>query len=111
MSVRRVYGEPYESGGAMVIPAASIRGGGGGGGGSGEDDDGGRGEGSGMGYGIKARPVGAWVIKEGNARWHIAIDVNRVITGWQIVVAIYIVTNWLTQRGRNKAQLKAARRR
>jgi uncharacterized spore protein YtfJ len=34
MTVNRVYGEPLERDGVIVIPAAEIRGGGGGGGGS-----------------------------------------------------------------------------
>ncbi|MDX1450586.1 MAG: sporulation protein, partial [Acidimicrobiia bacterium] len=48
LTVRRVFGEPYERNGVTLIPAAAIRGGGGGGGG--ESGDGGD-TGSGMGFG------------------------------------------------------------
>ena len=35
ITVQRVYGEPYERNGVVVIPAAAVQGGGGGGGGEG----------------------------------------------------------------------------
>jgi uncharacterized spore protein YtfJ len=54
ITVKRVYGEPYERDGMVLIRAALIRGGGGGGGG--EDATGG-GSGSGGGFGLGARPV------------------------------------------------------
>ena len=47
MTVRRVYGEPYERNGVTVIPAASVQGGAGGG--SGEAPDGKTGGGGGFG--------------------------------------------------------------
>ena len=40
LTVKRVFGEPYERDGVTVIPAASIRGGAGGGKGEGEAPDG-----------------------------------------------------------------------
>ncbi len=58
-TVRRVYGDPVERGGALVIPAAAVRGGGGGGGGGGPQPSGEIGEGSGFGFGMEDRPVGA----------------------------------------------------
>ena len=70
MSVERVYGEPVEVEGVTVVPAAVVRGGGGGGG-----DDGGNGGG---GFGLQARPVGAWVIRDGEATWKPAVDVSRI---------------------------------
>ncbi len=60
ISVRRVYGEPYEKDGAMFIPVAVVAGGGGGGGGTGTDAAGATGAGDGMGYGVSARPVGVY---------------------------------------------------
>jgi uncharacterized spore protein YtfJ len=75
ITVKRVYGEPYERDGVVLIPAALIRGGGGGGGG--EDATGG-GSGSGGGFGLGARPVGAYVIAGGQVRWEPAIDVTRI---------------------------------
>jgi uncharacterized spore protein YtfJ len=75
ITVKRVYGDPYERDGVTVIPAAAVSGGGGGGGG--EDPSGG-GKGSGAGFGLGARPVGAYVIEGGSVRWVPAPDVTRI---------------------------------
>lgn len=69
ISVKRVYGDPVEVNGLTVIPAADVRGGGGGGGDS--DNNGGGG------FGISARPVGAYVLRDGDIRWEPALDVTR----------------------------------
>jgi len=76
ITVKRVYGEPYERDGLVVIPAAEIRGGGGGGGG--EDPTKG-GSGSGGGFALGARPVGAYVIDGGQVRWEPTVDITRII--------------------------------
>jgi len=60
INVRRVYGEPYQEDGLTIIPAANVIGGGGGGG-----DTAGNG---GAGFGVRARPAGAWVIKDGDVQ-------------------------------------------
>ncbi|HEV8534163.1 MAG TPA: sporulation protein [Candidatus Limnocylindria bacterium] len=83
MSVKRVYGEPYQQDGVTIIPAASVMGGGGGGG----DTQGN----AGGGFGIRARPAGAWVIKDGQARWQPALDLNRVILMGQIVAIVALL--------------------
>jgi uncharacterized spore protein YtfJ len=75
ITVRRVYGEPYERDGVTLIPAAEIRGGAGGGGGSDASKDA---SGSGGGYGVNARPVGAYVIEGGRVRWEPAVDVTGI---------------------------------
>ena len=80
MNARRVYGEPYKDDGVTVIPAANVMGGAGGGG----DTEGN----GGAGFGLSARPAGAWVIKEGEARWRPAIDVNRVIFMGQLLAIV-----------------------
>jgi uncharacterized spore protein YtfJ len=77
ITVKRVYGEPYERDGLVFIPAAEVRGGGGGGGGT---DPSGEGSGSGGGYGVNARPVGAYVIEGGRVRWEPAVDVSGLAT-------------------------------
>lgn len=82
MTVKRVYGEPYEKGGVTVIPAARIQGGAGGGQGEGP---GGEGTGSGSGFGLNAKPVGVFVIKGDDVVWRPAVDVNRVILGAQLL--------------------------
>jgi uncharacterized spore protein YtfJ len=75
ITVKRVYGEPYERDGIVFIPAAEVRGGAGGGGGQNPEADA---SGSGGGFGIDARPVGAYVIADGEVRWSPAVDVNRL---------------------------------
>ena len=66
ISVKRVFGEPYERNGVAIIPVARVFGGGGGGAGG---SPGGEGEGSGTGFGLAGRPAGAY---GGSAamRWH-----------------------------------------
>lgn len=73
MTVKRVYGDPYEKDGVTVIPAANVRGGGGGGSGNDPERSGGGG-----GFGLTARPVGAYVIKDGEVRWVPAVDETRI---------------------------------
>ena len=75
ITVKRVYGEPYERDGVVLIPAAEVRGGGGGGGGI---DSAKESSGSGGGYGVNARPVGAYVIEGGRVRWEAAVDVSQI---------------------------------
>jgi uncharacterized spore protein YtfJ len=70
ISVKRVYGDPVETEGVTIVPAAMVRGGAGGGG----DDEGN----GGGGFGVHARPVGAWVLRDGEATWKPAVDVNRI---------------------------------
>ena len=70
ITVERVYGDPVEGEGVTIVPAAAVGGGGGGGG----DDEGN----GGGGFGVKARPVGAWVIRGDEVAWRPAVDVNRI---------------------------------
>ena len=78
VTVKRVFGDPYEMNGLTVIPAAKVMGGGGGG--AGESPEG-QGQGSGTGFGIAARPAGAFVIRGDEVKWEPAVDVNRVVAG------------------------------
>lgn len=73
LTVKRVYGEPIERDGVTVVPAAAVRGGAGGGG------EGGDNGGGGGGFGIVARPIGAYVIRDGSVSWRPALDVNRLL--------------------------------
>jgi uncharacterized spore protein YtfJ len=82
MTVRRVFGDPYEKNGVTMIPAARVQGGAGGGTGEGPE---GEGSGRGSGFGMNAKPVGAFVIKDNDVQWRPAIDVNKVILGGQLV--------------------------
>jgi uncharacterized spore protein YtfJ len=88
MTVRRVFGEPYEKNGVTLIPAARLQGGAGGGEGEGP---GGEGKGGGSGYALNAKPTGAFVIRGEEVVWRPAVDVNRVILGAQIVVIAAIL--------------------
>jgi uncharacterized spore protein YtfJ len=89
LTVKRVFGEPYEKDGATIIPAARLQGGAGGG--SGEDPQG-QGKGSGSGFGITARPVGAFIIRDGQVSWRPAVDVTRIVLGGQMVAVVALLT-------------------
>jgi uncharacterized spore protein YtfJ len=86
IAVRRVFGDPVEREGVTVIPAAAVRGGGGGGG-----DAAGNGGG---GFGLQGRPVGAYVIRNGEVTWQPALDPVRTQLGWQVVVALAALALW-----------------
>ena len=86
VSAKRVYGDAYEKNGLTVIPAATVRGGVGAGLGDGE-----AGESGGGGFGLMARPSGAWIVKDGQATWKPAIDVNRIVLGGQVIALTAIV--------------------
>lgn len=101
LTVQRVFGEPYERNGVTIIPAAVVRGGAGGGSG-----DSPQGTGGGTGFGLSARPVGAFVLRDGDWEWKPAVDVTRVILGAQIVFAVA----WLAIRSIGKARAKARAR-
>ena len=89
MTVKRVFGDPYEKEGVVVIPVANVMGGAGAGGGpgvgaqpasAGEEavGEGARDSGYGMGYGLRATPAGVYVIKGGEVEWKPALDMNRL---------------------------------
>jgi uncharacterized spore protein YtfJ len=90
MTVKRVFGDPYEKDGITVIPVASVMGGAGAGGGTGagtrpasageeKGEEGAGDSGYGMGYGLRATPAGVYVIKGGEVEWKPALDTNRLI--------------------------------
>ena len=81
MTVKRVFGDPIESEGVMIVPVAKV---GGGGGGGGDDTNNG-----GAGFGLTARPVGAYVIKDGEVTWKPAIDPVRIILAGLAVLAVW----------------------
>jgi uncharacterized spore protein YtfJ len=102
LTVKRVFGEPYEKDGVTLVPVAKVQGGGGGGDGEGPD---GTGKGSGSGFGLVARPVGAFVIRGDEITWRPAVDVNRIVMGGQIVAIVAL----LTIRAIAKARAKTGR--
>lgn len=99
MTVQRVFGEPIERGGMTIIPVAKISGGGGGGGGTDEQGSGG----SGGGYGVSAKPVGVYVIRDGTVSWQPAVDVNRVIIGGQVVMIVLFLMLRALIKSRSKS--------
>jgi uncharacterized spore protein YtfJ len=96
-NVRRVFGEPIHQGAVTLVPAARVSGGGGGGGGEGTAPEGaekasGTGKGFGSGFGLRARPAGAFVLRDGKVRWQPAVDVNRIILGGQVLMGLFLLT-------------------
>ena len=106
LSVKRVFGEPYSDGDATIIPVAKALGGSGMGfgGGSGphysDSEDGAEGFGGGGGFGVRVRPLGVYVIRDGRVDFKPTIDVNRAIIGGQIAVAVVAVAVAWACRGR-----------
>jgi uncharacterized spore protein YtfJ len=98
MTVRRVFGEPIERDGSTIIPAAFVFGGGGGGGGGDNEGNGG----GGTGFGLRARPVGAFVVRDGEVRWEPALDVTRLAILGQVVAIVALLSLRSILRGRAK---------
>jgi len=95
ITVKKVFGEPFEKNGVTVIPAAKVMGGGGGG--AGESPEGG-GQGSGSGFGIAAQPAGAYVIRGDEVMWQPAVDVNRIIAGVMLLAALALVRTFRSSK-------------
>jgi uncharacterized spore protein YtfJ len=91
MAIRHVFGEPIDRDGVTYLPAAKVRGGGGGGG----DTEGN----GGAGFGVASKPAGVYVIRNGDAEWRPAIDINRIVLGGQLVAIIaLLVLRWIVRR-------------
>lgn len=88
ITVSRVYGEPFQSDGVTLIPAAAVKGGLGSGEGEGS---GSTPAGKGGGFGVSARPVGAYQIIGDQVKWVPAVDLNRVIMMGQVVAIIALL--------------------
>ena len=71
LGIRRVFGEPVERDGIVVIPVAVAVGGGGGG--TGPDDEGGGG-----GFGGMVRGIGVYTIADGQVRFIPAFDTTAL---------------------------------
>ena len=81
-TVKRVFGDPIERDGALVIPVASLVGGFGGGQGptAGPKADAAENQVSwGGGGGWSASPAGVYVVKDGTTSWYPAVNANRTI--------------------------------
>ncbi len=106
ITVKRVYAEPYEKDGVTVIAAAAV--GGGGGGGTGRDEKGQENEGGG--FGVRGRPVGAYVIKDGKVDWRPAVDPNRIITMVGLVLVALLLSRSRVARARARTARRVVRR-
>jgi uncharacterized spore protein YtfJ len=91
MTVRRVFGDPVQVDGVTVLPVATV----GGGGGGGQQQSGAEG---GVGFGLGVRPAGVFVIRDGDAKWRPALNLNRVILGGQVVALAAVLTLGSTLR-------------
>jgi uncharacterized spore protein YtfJ len=121
LHVKRVFGEPIERDGVLVIPAAMVAGGGGGGLGTGtgfgpDGEQQGEGTGTGGGWGVQARPVGAFVVRDGVVTWVPAIDWARIafIGGLVVIAALFTRRSIVQTRARARVRehaLDAHRRR
>jgi len=98
ITVRKVFGDPYEKDGLTVIAAARVAGGGGGG--TGQDDEGQQGEGGG--FGMRAHPAGVYVIKDGAVKWQPAVDPNRLVLAAAAVMVVALVTRAWAVRSRTR---------
>ena len=102
ITVKRVFGEPIERDGVLVIPAAMVVGGGGAGFGVGTglgvEGQQGEGTGSGGGWGVQARPVGAFVVRDGVVTWVPAIDWARIaFIGGAVMIAALLARRSIAQ--------------
>jgi uncharacterized spore protein YtfJ len=72
ISARRVFGKAYDHNGVVLIPVAKVGGGGGG-------------RGKRRGFGMRGRPVGAFVIRGDRVRWKPVVDVNGLLFRAQLM--------------------------
>lgn len=102
LSVRRVFGDAYTIDDVTIIPVARVAGSGGGGGGEGigPNDEGGHGFGTG--FGLSARPVGIYEIRDGHLTWKPVIDTDRLARGGQLLAGVIVacLTIAVTRRQR-----------
>ena len=97
MTVHTAIGDPIKSDGITILPVARVAGGGGGGGGgrAGSESDAsvdtGEQVGGGAGFGMMSKPVGVFVIKDGEVTWRPAVDVNKIILGGQAIVLVALL--------------------
>ena len=116
LSVRRVFGEPFERDGALIVPAAVVAGGGGGGvdpkgaptpdGTSTDDapdqpsDLGKKQPAAGAGYGGYVRALGVYAIKDGQVRFVPAVNATALAIAGILSVAAVVTARTLRARSR-----------
>lgn len=90
LNVGRVFGDAYELDGMTVIPVGRVAGGGGGGGGEDSSTDGGE-QGFGTGFGLTARGIGVYQVRDGEITWKPAVDSTQLAKGGQVLAAIIAI--------------------
>jgi hypothetical protein len=83
-AAKRVYSEPCHEDGVTIITAAAVRGGGGMGQNATAHEGGG-------GLGLSARPVGAYIARNGRVVWKPALDLSRIVLRGQLVLLTALV--------------------
>jgi uncharacterized spore protein YtfJ len=102
VAVGRAFGPSYEKDGSTVIPVAMVAGGGGTG--TGSKSDGEKGEGGGFG-GI-VRPIGVYVVREGDVKFVPSVNASRIAAS-AIAVTGFVLTRALRRkRGTPRAKVK-----
>lgn len=114
LTIKRVYGEAYDTPAGTVIPVAKVIGGalafggyGSGHGplsGTGEETGGGSGSGGGGTLGLRVKPLGAYVVRGEDIRWVPTIDVNRIaltaLAGLTVAIVATVAGTALVKRKR-----------
>ncbi len=100
-TVKRVFGDPIQQDGVMLIPVATLRAGGGGGSGEGPE---GQGKGFGGGLGVTAKALGMYVVKGEDVRFVPAVDVSRLL-----LISAFVAVAALCVVGRPLAKARAKR--
>ena len=103
LTPKRVFGEPIERDGVMLVPVASVRGGGGAGSGGREGE-----EGTGGGGGISAKGLGVYVVRDGTVSWQPALDVTKLAVGSQVFTLALVLVLRSILRHRAAATVEAA---
>jgi uncharacterized spore protein YtfJ len=94
----KVFAAPITQDGTIVLPVAKIGGGGGGGAGTGPADEGG----TGGGFGISAKPLGVYVLRDGKVKWLPAVDINKIVLGGQVVAVAALLLARALLRARSE---------
>ncbi|MFB9364058.1 spore germination protein GerW family protein [Actinoplanes nipponensis] len=107
----KAFGPPVSQAGTIVLPVARVGGGGGGGGGTGPAEQGQPTGGTGGGFGMTAKALGVYVLRDGRVKWMPAVDVNKIIMGGQVVaVAGLLLARAIVQARAGSRRPVAARR-
>lgn len=109
-AVDRVFGTPITQDELTVIPVARIGGGGGGGVGNAPAEEDSLASGAGGGVGVLAKPLGVFVVRDGDVRWRPAVDINKIVLGGQIVAVVALLTIRTIVKARSRVRAVRALR-